>query len=494
MQAICEHLEAVTAGQIKKLIINVPPGTAKSTLVSVLWPTWEWGFRPEVRWMFASYREQLSLRDSGRRRDVVISSDWYQARWGDQFQLVKDNERYFTNTKQGSMYATSTGGTVTGFRGHRGILDDPHDPEGAISEVQRGSTTEWLNLTWPSRLDDTPWSGSVLVMQRLHTDDATGLYLKQGGHTHLKIPMRFKGRKTVSSLGWSDPRSTIGTLIDTSVHSEEYVKDQEIRLGPYGISGQHDQEPMPLGGGMIKTGWFGRWLWSPNQPEHIQAGNYLFDPMRSFRFCTVDLAMTEKTIGPKKLNDPDWTVMAAWACLNTPAGAMLVLLDMIRIREEGPESLPRLEGFHAHWKFHVIGVEDIAEKAWYQFARERGLPVREVSTSKSEDVLYTIDKDKVARAVAATVLMARPDRPFYVPEYAPWLAEFLHEIASFPNGTHDDQVDCVSMACAIAEKYKGGSLWLENTTEAPKQRNEHTRRSDDEDQVVNPLAGWSVGT
>jgi predicted phage terminase large subunit-like protein len=489
-EAVCEHLEAVSYGRIRKLIINIPPGFAKSSIVSVLWPAWEWTKLPFIRWMFATHSSVLSIRDSARRRDVVIGSPWYQELWGDVFTLTSDNVKYFTNSHQGSMFSSSTESQdVTGFRAERLCLDDPHDPQGAISEVQRASTTEWLNKTWPTRLNETKYSGEVVVMQRLHPMDASGLYLSQGGWTHLKIPMEYKSRTFVPA----DPRNSAGQLIDERVYSRAYVDDKKIRLGPWGEASQYDQEPMTIGGGIIKPAWFGRWAYSTEQPGYIRAGQYQFDPKATFRFATVDLAMTEKEIGPKKLNDPDWTVMAAWACIATPLGPFLVLLDILRVRSEGPESLDKVEAFQHHWKFSMIAVEDIAEKAWYQFARKRGLPVREVSTKKNDDVVYTIDKDKVGRAIAATVLMARPDRPFYIPEYAPWLAEFLDELIQFPNGSHDDQVDVVSMACAIAEKFKGRNPYADEPPAPSRSFDDGYRRPSDDDGAIKPLDGWFAG-
>lgn len=191
IKAICDHLQSVSEGRIKKLIINVPPRTAKSSLVSILWPVWEWTREPSLRSMFASYAQKLALRDSLRRREI-LTSQWYQDRWGDRVTLSRDQREKadFKNDAQGMMYCTSTGGTVTGRGGMRLILDDPQDPVGAESELVRESTIQWLNSTWPSR-KDSPDAAEVLIQQRLHEMDATGLYLKQGGWDHLCIPMEY---------------------------------------------------------------------------------------------------------------------------------------------------------------------------------------------------------------------------------------------------------------------------------------------------------------
>src|SRR3990167_10010820 len=112
IRAICDHLQAVTEGRIKKLIINVPPRTGKSTLVSVLWPCWEWINAPHRRWMFATYRMGLSLRDSVRRRDNILASEWYQSRWGDRFQMEHGQQmkHFYTNSKSGYMFRSEPAG------------------------------------------------------------------------------------------------------------------------------------------------------------------------------------------------------------------------------------------------------------------------------------------------------------------------------------------------------------------------------------------------
>lgn len=484
--AVCESLQAVTQNQIKKLIINIPPGMAKSSLVSVLWPAWEWSLQPFIRWMFASHRMQLAFRDAGRRR-LVIASTWYQDRWGSSYSIMGENLKYITNDKQGSMFASSIEAQdILGFRAHKLVLDDPHDPQGAISEVQRATTTEWLNLTWPTRKDDTPYSAEVLVMQRLHELDATGLYLKQSDWVHLKIPMEYKG-KTFSIL---DPRRSLGQLIDERVQSRDYVEDKKRRLGPWGEAAQYDQEPVPLGGGVIKSAWLKRWTQNPNQPGQITAYNslYSFDPFTTFRYCVVDPAVREEQIGEKKLSDPDYTTIGAYCALATPQGAIICLMDFIRERMEGPDIIPRVQAMHRHWKFSVIGIETVAfQLMLFQQAKRLGLPVREISTKANDaEAIYRIDRDKMSRTVGATPLLS--SGRFHLPEYTPWLSDVIAELIAFPNAAHDDVVDNVVFACAIGEKYKGQSLPFED--HRPKQINHDPDR---DFQERDPLQGYSLG-
>ena len=118
VEVICEHLEAVTRGEIKNLIINVPPGCMKSLLVSVMWPTWDWIAHPHRRYLTASYAQTLSTRDALKSRRL-LQSQWYQERWGDRFALTSDQNQKtrYDNDRSGFRVALSVGGAVTGERG-----------------------------------------------------------------------------------------------------------------------------------------------------------------------------------------------------------------------------------------------------------------------------------------------------------------------------------------------------------------------------------------
>lgn len=466
LSAICDHLQAVSEGRIKKLIINVPPRTGKSNIVSVLWPCWEWARNPSSRWLFATYNlQKLSLPLATKRRDVLLS-EWYQERFGDKVQLAPDQREKsnFKNTEQGAMLATATGAVVTGLGGSRLVLDDPQDPDGAESELVRESTIQWLNMTWPSR-KDSPEAAEVLIQQRLHERDATGLFLSQGGWVLLKIPMRYQGDPNPTDLGYRDPRTVKGEVLQPERFPPDFLEDLTRRLGPYGTSGQLEQEPAPPEGGLIKRSWI-RHYEESNTTEGrrlaLPGGEYRIDPENCVKFATVDLAVTEKDI--KSETDPDYTVMASWAIFRSHRGPFLILLDLIRDRMEGPDILAKLAAFHKHWRFSVIGVESVAFQVMIvQQALRLGLPVREIS--QKADAIYKLDRDKVGRAISSTPLMA--DGRFFVPTYAPWLGDYIKELIVFPNAAHDDMLDATTSAIGILHSL-GGSLAEPPPAPAPK--------------------------
>ena len=184
---ICEYLEAVTAGEIRHLVINIPPRYMKSLLVSVLWPCWEWYRQPSGRFIFSSYAEGLASHHSLSRRRLIRSRP-YQ-RFAPEVRLTRDQAEKleFHNTMGGIMVATSTGGSITGKGGNRLIIDDPHNPTQAESDAQRQQAIDFFRYTLSTRLDDPKRDAIVDVMQRLHTRDLTAVCLEQG-FVHLCLP------------------------------------------------------------------------------------------------------------------------------------------------------------------------------------------------------------------------------------------------------------------------------------------------------------------
>jgi len=211
---ICDHLEAITRGKLRNLVINIPPRHMKSLLVSVLWPAWAWTRRPEMRWLFASYAQSLATRDSLKMRRLVLSP-WYQRLWGGEFALTSDQNAKvrFENDRTGYRLATSVGAIATGEGGDVVAVDDPHSASQARSEAERENALIWWDETMSTRLNDPRRGAKVIVMQRLHECDLSGHVLAQGGYEHLCLPAEYEPeRSCVTSVG-SDPREEPGEPI-----------------------------------------------------------------------------------------------------------------------------------------------------------------------------------------------------------------------------------------------------------------------------------------
>ena len=206
-------MQAVTEGRIQNLIINVPPGHAKSLLTAVFWPAWVWIDHPETRWLFSSYREALAIRDSVKCRRL-IESDWYQQRWGDRYQMVEDqNQKHrFENDRTGYRVVVPMSGG-TGERGDIVVVDDPHSVEQAESDAARTGAIDWWNGTMSTRLNDLSKGHKVVIQQRLHEADLTGDLLIRGGYELLCLPAEFEpDRRCHTSIGWTDPRTSLGRI------------------------------------------------------------------------------------------------------------------------------------------------------------------------------------------------------------------------------------------------------------------------------------------
>lgn len=270
IEAICDHLEAVSRGEIRRLLMNVPPGFMKSLASDVMFPAWEWGPRnlPSMRYVCASYSDSLTIRDNVKTR-MVIESPKYQRHWGDRFSLQGDQnaKQKFANSKTGFKLATSVHGVGTGERGDRVIVDDPHNVLEAESDAKRNTALQWFTEVMPTRVNDVKTASFIVIMQRVHEADVAGLILeKELGYTHLCIPMHhdpshphIDAKKFWS--GWSgDPRVEPDELAFPERWNKEDIADLAKQMmawgGTYAVDGQLEQRPTPRGGGMVREDWF----------------------------------------------------------------------------------------------------------------------------------------------------------------------------------------------------------------------------------------------
>ena len=418
IEHIAEHLEAVTAGDITRLLINVPPRNMKSLLVSVLWPVWEWLRRPGGRWIFASYADGLASKHSLDRR-TVIQSDWYQSRWGGRIQLATDQnvKNEFQNTQRGVMLATSVGGSVTGKGGSRIVVDDPHNPTQADSELQRQHAVTYFQNTLSTRLDDKKAGAIVVVMQRLHERDLAATCLELG-YAHVNLPAEAEVPTTLVM-----PRSgrvitrPAGDLLWPAREGRAELDALKRSLGSAAYAGQYQQRPAPAGGLIFQREW---WKFYDELPP-------LHDMAQSWDMSYKD--------GP----DNDYVV----GLVAGRIGADIYLVDRVKGQWAFNETGKQIIALRARYpKAHLILVEDTANgPAIMDFLG------RQVSGL----VPVTPQGNKMGRACAAqpqveagNIWLPNP-RPYgrLLPERA-WVEEFIEVLAAFPNGAHDDDVDALT--------------------------------------------------
>ena len=258
IQAICEHLEAVSRGEIRRLIINMPPRHMKSLSCSVFWPAWDWLHDPSRRWLFSSYAQNLSTRDAVKSRRLILSP-WYrrhQAFFAPQFQMTSDQntKMRYDNNLNGYRIATSVGGSNTGEGGDVIVIDDAHNVLDGESERKRSEVLEWWDEVMSTRLSNPKTGCIVIVMQRVHQNDLCGhLMAKDLGYEHLCLPARYEGKNRIfTSLNISDPRTKEGEPLWPEQYDDEGLKDLEENMTLYSRAGQLQQRPAPREGGLFK--------------------------------------------------------------------------------------------------------------------------------------------------------------------------------------------------------------------------------------------------
>jgi predicted phage terminase large subunit-like protein len=245
MDAIAEHLQAIVDGEIRRLIVNIPPRCAKSALCSVVLVPWTWAQKkvshtsgPGVSFLYASFKDNLSMRDSVKCRRV-IESPWFQKNWGDRFQLVSDQntKSRFSNDKGGERLTTSIADRgATGEGGDCIILDDCNSAKEVESEAVIESTLEWFDGTMRTRLNNQKLGAFIEIQQRLGENDLTGHILSKsrGEWTFLCLPMEFEPERSfITTIGWKDPRTEPGELLWPERFGPEEVEELKKDLGEW---------------------------------------------------------------------------------------------------------------------------------------------------------------------------------------------------------------------------------------------------------------------
>lgn len=254
VDAIGDHLTAITFKELQRLLINIPPGTMKSTTASVFWPAWEWGpmGMPHQRIIGASHEQGLAIRDTLKMRRLV-QSDWYQALWPTTITKDQNEKMYYENSKNGFRQACAVK-SMTGRRGHRVIWDDPHSVESALSSADREVALRVFSETLPSRMVSPKNSAIIVTMQRLHENDVSGHILESDlGYVHLCLPMEFEAdRRCVTSIGFKDPRTYEGELLFPARFPRDVVDRDKKVMGTMAVAGQFQQRPAPRSGGFFE--------------------------------------------------------------------------------------------------------------------------------------------------------------------------------------------------------------------------------------------------
>jgi predicted phage terminase large subunit-like protein len=433
VDAICEHLQAVTLGKIGNLIINVPPGHAKSLLVAVFWLAWVWIDRPESRWLFTSHREPLAVRDSVRTRRL-IESDWYQQRWGDRFQLRSDQnqKQRFENDRSGYRVVVPLSG-ATGERGDYVVVDDPHSVDQAESDAERMAAVESWNGSMSTRLNDPAKGHLIVIQQRVHESDLSGDLLQRGGYEHLCLPAEFEpDRRCCTSIGWRDPRTEAGELLWPPRYGRSELDKLKRSLGSYRYAGQFQQRPAPAEGGMLKRHWWR--YWQPRGSNLPPVDVKLPDGTIERRLAVelpirFDQVIQSWDMAFKDSKNSDFVVGQVLAA----HGADRYLLDQVRGRLDLPGTIAAVQRLTQQWP--DAGLKLVEDRA------NGPAVIQSIKHQISGLVAVNPEGGKESRAAAASPHLESGNWYVPHPHLKPWVEEFIEECAAFPAGAHDDQVD-----------------------------------------------------
>lgn len=462
LYAIILHLEAVTYGEIKRLLITVPPGFMKSLCTDVFWPAWEWGpcNKAYLRYVAFSYSASLTQRDNERFRDLVVNPE-YQALWGDRVSTVKIGAEKISNNRQGWKLASSVGGVGTGERGNRILLDDAHNIKEAESEIVRTETTRWFRESMSDRLNSMESDVIVVIMQRSHQDDVAGLILElELPYDHLMIPMEYDWDRQVDGdgepyrtcIGWHDPRFVAGEpdecdgeLAWPERFPPEVCEQLRTVKGPYAYAGQYQQAPAPRGGGLFKRAWWQVW----------DAADGRFPPVE-YVLASLDSAFTEK-----ESNSP--SALTVWGVFVEPESGKrrIILLHAwrkflqfsgVRIERGDRESAEMFTRRTQHtwglveWLAHtctrfkvsklLIEAKASGMSAASELRNRYGLQDWAIQ-------LCPVKGDKFSRALAAQPTFSQ------LMVYAPvrdWAEMVIEEMEVFPKGRYSDLTDSTTQA------------------------------------------------
>ncbi len=455
VETLCRHLEAVTDGEIEKLLVNIPPGCTKSMCVNVFWPLWEWGpkGRPHEQYISAGYNGDLPTRDLGHAREIQ-RSEWYMSHWKIQNRKDQDGKENFRNEQTGWRKSTGVGGGLTGWRGTRFIIDDPHSTKTAESDIERATCRNWFGETVPTRFSDQNHPIYVVIMQRLHTEDLSGMIIEdlveKQNWVHLILPMeseqKFKSWTRVPSpwgcarmkrikedgepipyfvpgdesdplLYCQDPRTEENQLLWPERFSENSVDELKASFrasgGEYAESCQLQQRPIPRSGGMF------------NREDLVYVDTI---PQDIVKVRGWDLAATKDGSGAYSVG-----------LLMGMSQGKIYILDVVRGRWSAGEVQSMLKSC-AEMDGHNVQ-QDIPQDPGQAGKAQKAYIARELLGYDFKFSTESGSKEDRARPLAAQCEAGN----LHILR-GHWNSEFVAELGLFPGGKWKDQVDSASRA------------------------------------------------
>ncbi len=414
LDAMAHQLDRVASADNLRLLVTLPPRNGKSKIITIIWVAWMLGRDPTANFVCVSYSNELSGKHA---RDClsIMQSPWYRELFP---KTIISTKRFaaidFETTAGGGRLATSVTGTLTGRGGDIIILDDVIKPDEAASETTRKSVNNWYRSTLASRLNDKGSGAILCVMQRLHEDDLAGMLLEAGGWHELRLPaIAIEEMRIPLTRGRVHHRHA-GEALHPARESIEVLEVLKRSIGSHLFAAQYQQDPVPITGNLIDPGWFGS-----------------FDATALTRRPGLVVQSWDTASKDNPYND--WSV-----CVTALVrGKDVFILDVLRRRMQIPQLRDAAITVAREQQADVMLIEDHASGTQLiqllQANRRRGVP---------DPIARRVETDKQSRALLASAAIEAGN--VYLPGDAPWLPEFVNELAGFPNSRFDDQVDALS--------------------------------------------------
>lgn len=418
---LCDELQKLAEYIVRReakpydLIINIPPGTTKSSLATVMFPAWIWTQDPTIRIITNSYSAALAIEHATKSRDIILSDKYRRLFPHILIRRDKAAKSSYENTSGGARYATSTGGMITGIHGHLIINDDPLNPGQAASEAERKTANEHTK-TLASRKVDKANTPVITIMQRLHENDVTGYLLAKKAEKirHICLPAELSTLVTPTEVR----KNYVKGLLDPVRLSRKILDEQLIDLGSRGYSGQYDQNPVADGGNIVKREWF----------QYVSYNDFMglkgSIPVTFF----VDTAFTEK-----KENDPTG-IIGTCKIRND-----LYILCAKKVYKKFPDLirfLPTYVKEHGYTAQSTIRIEPKANGISVVDQLQESTKLNITSTPAPTD-----SKETRLNAASPKVECGR-----VILVVGPWNEEFIEEVCGFPAKEHDEYVDLLYYA------------------------------------------------
>ena len=423
IEVIAWHLEKCYRGEIKRLIINVPPRSLKSIEASVAFPAWVFGRDPCAKIITVSYGQELAAKHARDTRTIMKSS-WYKRAFPDtKLDPKKNTETEMWTTQRGMRLATSVGGPLTGLGGNYIIIDDPIKADAASSEVERNRANRFYDEVLSTRLNNKKDDVIIIVMQRLHVDDLVGHVLDMEDWVVLDIPAIATEERTYEIGPDRFHTCEIDELLQEAREDRRVLEATRKRLGSIAFEAQYQQNPQPPGGNLIKR----EWLQTYDQARPLSEYDVI-----------VQSWDTASTAGERS----DYSVCISFGIVNDTAD----ILDVVRVQLDYPRLRRRVLAEHERFDADIVLIEDASSGV------QLGQDLR--FEGELQPVRLKPRGDKITRLETHS---AKIESGYVcLPERAPWLDAFTSELLVFPNGRYDDQVDALTQFLGWFSRHRRG--------------------------------------